>query len=94
MIKKDDLLHIADISNLKFSEEEFEKIKFELEDVIDSVKILDEVDTENVAPLYQVNEDTYHIKNHEDHTTLTNEEALQNTKEKKYGYFKILKVVE
>ena len=94
MITKDEVLHITDIAKLKISDEEINPFIEKFDKIIEFVEKIKEVDTENVEPLYQVNEDNYLLKDDEEDQILNREEALQNTKEQKYGYFKILKVVE
>ena len=95
MINKDVVNHIADIAMLNFSDDDLDFFTGKLDQVSEYINTINEVDTKDVKPLFQVNEDTFSIKDEEEaNTTLTNEEALQNTKEQKYGYFKILKVVE
>lgn len=95
MITKDDAMHIADIAMLNFSDEEIDILVEKFDEVSGFINKISEADIENVKPLFQVNEDIFAVRNgDEGNTTLTNEEVLQNTKEKKYGYFKILKVVE
>ena len=90
MITKDEVLHITDIA----SDEEINPFIEKFDKIIEFVEKIKVVDTENVEPLYQVNEDNYLLKDDEEDQILNREEALQNTKEQKYGYFKILKVVE
>ena len=94
LITKDEVLHIANIAKLKISDEEMDPFMEKFNQIIKFAEKIKEVDTENVEPLYQVNEDTYGLKYDEENQILTREEALQNTKEQKYGYFKILKVLE
>ena len=94
MITKDEVLHITDIAKLKISDEEISPFIEKFDKIIEFVEKIKVVDTENVEPLYQVNEDNYLLKDAEEDQILNREEALQNTKEQKYGYFKILKVVE
>lgn len=94
MITKDEVLHITDIAKLKISDEEINPFIEKFDKIIEFVEKIKVVDTENVEPLYQVNEDNYLLKDDEEDQILNREEALQNTKEQKYGYFKILKVVE
>lgn len=94
MITKDEVLHITDIAKLKISDEEINPFIEKFDKIIEFVEKIKVVDTENVEPLYQVNENNYLLKDDEEDQILNREEALQNTKEQKYGYFKILKVVE
>ena len=94
MITKDEVMHIADIAMLNFSEADIDVFTEKFSQVIGFVETISEVDTENVEPTYQINDDTEALKDYEENQVLTRDEVLQNTVEHQYGYFKILKVVE
>ena len=94
MITKDDVKHIADISMLKFPEEEIEVFTEKFSQVIDFVETIKEVDTDNVEPTFMVSDEAGELKDYEGNATLSREEVLQNTEEQQYGYFKIIRVVE
>lgn len=94
MITKDEVLHIANIAMLKFSDEEVDVFTEKFQQVIDFVDAIKEVDTENVEPTFSINDDVEMLKDYEGNEVLTLEEVLQNTEEQEYGYFKILRVVE
>ena len=53
-IKREDILHLAELSNLSLNEEEIESLKGDLQGIIGYISQLDELDTENVEPTYQV----------------------------------------
>lgn len=94
MISKDQVLHIANIAKLRITDEELEPFIEKFDQIIEFVDRIREVDTEDVEPLYQVNEDNELLEYNETNQMISRQEALQNTQEQKYGYFKILKVVE
>lgn len=94
MITKDEVLHIANIAMLKFSDEEVDVFTEKFQQVIDFVDAIKEVDTENVEPTFSINDDIEMLKDYEGDEVLTLEEVLRNTEEQEYGYFKILRVVE
>lgn len=94
MITKDDVLHIANIAMLKFPEEEIDVFTEKFAQVISFVDKIKEVDTDNVEPTFQVNDEAGFLKDYEGSETLSREEVLQNTEEQQYGYFKIIRVVE
>lgn len=48
-----DLLHIADLSNLKLTKKEIVKFKIQLDKVINFVQTLNQVDTNNIKPTSQ-----------------------------------------
>jgi aspartyl-tRNA(Asn)/glutamyl-tRNA(Gln) amidotransferase subunit C len=94
LISKDQVLHIANIAKLRITDEELEPFIEKFDQIIEFVDRIREVDTEDVEPLYQVNEDNELLEYNETNQMISRQEALQNTQEQKYGYFKILKVVE
>ena len=54
MLSDKEVQHIANLARIKLTEKEKAKLKGELSSILDFVKKLSELDTENVEPLYQV----------------------------------------
>ena len=78
---------IAKNARLKLTEEEKEEFLPQLQEILDSFSVLDKAPVENLHASFQ----PFPIKNvmREDRegSSLTQEEALQNTKLKKDGFF-------
>lgn len=53
-IKREDILHLADLSEFKLSDAEAESLGGDLKGIIKYISQLDELDTDNVEPTYQV----------------------------------------
>lgn len=53
-IKREDILHLADLSDFSLSETEVESLGKDLGDIIKYISQLDELDTSEVTPTYQV----------------------------------------
>ena len=53
-IKREDILHLADLSNFSLSEKQAESLEIDLSGIIKYISQLDELDTENIDPTYQV----------------------------------------
>ena len=53
-IKREDILHLADLSNFSLEESEIESLGRELENIIDYISELNELDTDGLEPTYQV----------------------------------------
>ena len=53
-IKREDILHLADLSNFSLSEKQVSSLEKDLSVIIKYISQLDELDTENVEPTYQV----------------------------------------
>lgn len=94
-VTKNDVKHIADLSNLTLTDEEIAKFTPQLDKIIEFVATLSEVDTENVEPTSQttgltnvLREDVVKSEN-----SLTQDEALSNT-EGHNGFFKVKAVLK
>lgn len=53
-LSRDDVLKLAALSKLRLSDEEIERLRGELSSILDYVETLDNVDTSDLAPTYQV----------------------------------------
>ena len=93
-IKREDILHLADLSEFSLSEEEISKLGGDLQGIIQYISQLDELDTKDVEPTYQVFEmenvwrDDEIIKQ-----DATREELLALTKEQQDHQIKVPKVL-
>ena len=93
-IKREDILHLADLSNFSISEQETKSLKQDLNSIIKYISQLDELDTDNVEPTYQV----FEMENvwREDEILpqdATREELLALAKEEKDNQIKVPKVL-
>ena len=94
MVSKEQIKDMAEISKLKFSEDEMEGFTKSFCDVIKFVEKINQLDIEGVEPTYQVNMHLQEFREDQVKQGLSKEEVLQNAAEVKYGYFNILKIVE
>lgn len=53
-ISKDDVQHLAQLSNLQLTENEVGSLQTDLENIVGYIQQLDELDTTGVEPTYQV----------------------------------------
>ena len=53
-IKREDILHLAELSNFSLSETEISSLGKDLADIIKYISQLDQLNTENIEPTYQV----------------------------------------
>ncbi len=93
-IKRKDILHLAGLSNFSLSEAECESLGKDLQGIIKYISQLDELDTDNVEPTYQV----FEMENvwRADEITkqeATREDLLALTKEEKDYQIKVPKVL-
>lgn len=94
MISKEDVSQIAELCKLSFDEMENAGFVKEFEKVLNLVENIKEVDTDGIEPTYQVNQYKEPFVGDVVGVSLPQNEVLKNTVEEKYGYFKILKVVD
>jgi aspartyl-tRNA(Asn)/glutamyl-tRNA(Gln) amidotransferase subunit C len=52
-ITREDVLHLAELSNISLSEEQIEPLIKDLDNIVNYFSQLDELNTENVEPTYQ-----------------------------------------
>ena len=55
-ITKDEVKQLAKLSSISLNESEVENLRGDLESIVNYIKQLDELDTENVEPTYSVSE--------------------------------------
>ena len=93
-IKREDILHLADLSDFSLSDAEIDSLGGDLKGIIKYISQLEELDTENIEPTYQV----FEMENiwREDEIKpqdATREELLALTKEEKDNQIKVPKVL-
>ena len=89
--------YVADLANLRFSDEEVRKFARELDGILEHMDKLNEVDTTNVEPMAQVlyaADETATLRLDRERPPLGNELALANAPQKSAGYFKVPRVIE
>lgn len=94
MVTKEIMINMAELAKLSFSEDELNNLAGELNEIINSFQTIEEVNTDNVEPTYQVNDNPVPLRVDKKGESLPLEDVVRNTAEEQYGYFKILKVVD
>ncbi len=61
MLTIDEVKHIAKLAKLNLTDDEVKMFQKQLSSILDYVKQLDEVDTDNVAPTFQVNKNVKNV---------------------------------
>lgn len=93
-IKREDIIHLAELSDFSLEDNEIESLGNDLQGIITYISQLDELDTDNIEPTYQV----FEMKNvWRDDEILpqdaTREQLLALTKEEKDNQIKVPKVL-
>ncbi len=91
ILSKEEILHLADLSKLKLTEKEIEMFRVQLSEIIGYIEQLNKVDTENVEPVAQLTDLISVSREDKSSNTqsLTQVQALQNTKSTKDGYIRV-----
>jgi len=56
MINKETVVKVAQLSKLKLTEEEVQLFSKQLGDILSFIERLEELDTENILPFYEINQ--------------------------------------
>ena len=96
MVTRENIEHIAKLARLDFSNEEFEKLMHDMNNVLGYIDQLKELDVSNIAPLENINEGQEENVFRADASaaSLSTEEALKNAPKAADGYFLVPKVIE
>ena len=93
-IKREDILHLADLSDFSLSDNEIDSLGNDLQGIIKYISQLEELDTDGIEPTYQVFEMENVWRNDEIRPQdATREELLALTKEEKDNQIKVPKVL-
>lgn len=93
-VKREDIEHLADLSNFALSDAQIDALRQDLQGIITYISQLDELDTENITPTYQVFEMENLWRNDEiKPQDATREELLALTKEQVDHQIKVPKVL-
>lgn len=85
--------HVAKLANLPLSEEEEKKFESQLSETLKYIEGLNEVDTKNVNPTDHVTGQENVFRADATSPSLSQDEALANTKNKHNGMFKVKAVL-
>lgn len=93
-ITKETIEHVANLSRLNLTEEEKEKLTFEMADILTYVDKLNELDTTGVEPTQHVLSIKNVFRKDISGTSYDREKILSNAPSGENGCFKVPKVVE
>ncbi len=96
-ITEQQVRYVADLANLKLTDEEIGRFSKDLDEILTHVDTLNELDTSNIEPMTQVLYDsgeTATLRDDRERTPLGTEAALANAPLAGAGYYKVPKVIE
>lgn len=86
--------HIAKLANLPLTDAEKKKFEPQLESTLEYIDQLNKVDTKNIEPTSQVTGLENVLREDIPTQSLTQEQALSNTKDKYNGLFKVKAILD
>lgn len=98
-ITEEQVRYVADLGNLKLTDEELHRMTRDLEGILEQIERLNEINTDGVEPMAQVlydADETATLRSDVDRPELRfpNETVLANAPLSGAGYFKVPKVIE
>ena len=93
MINKETVIKVAQLSKLELTEQEIETFSHQLSDILKFIEKLEELDTENILPFYEINQQDAPLRKDVPEKGLSNQEALNNAPETDRGFFVVPRVV-
>lgn len=93
-VDRDEILKIAALAKLHLSEEEVSLYTAQMNEILEYMKQLDELDTEDVEPLSHVLDQINITRPDEEKASLSRDEALRNAPETDGEYFFVPNVIE
>jgi aspartyl-tRNA(Asn)/glutamyl-tRNA(Gln) amidotransferase subunit C len=96
-ITEEEVRYVADLANLKLTEEEVRKFQADLDEILIHVDRLKEIDTSNIEPMTQVlyeAEETATLRPDRERPGLGSRLALANAPLSGSGYFKVPEVIK
>ena len=92
-VSKEEILHIAKLADLKINENEIDEYAKNLEDILDFMKVLDSVNTDNVEESIGTLNNVNVFRKDEIKEFEDKEALLQNAPEQEDNMFRIPKVI-
>jgi len=93
-ISKEEVLYIARLARLEFSEGEVEEFTHQLAKILDYIEKLKELDVTDVEPTYHPLKELVSVmREDEPKPGLTQEEALANAPDTARGHFRVPKII-
>lgn len=88
-----DIKRVAQLASLPITPEEEKKLEKELTETLDYIATLNSIDTKNVTPTSQVTGLVNVLREDVARPSLSQEEALQNTKSAHNGFIKVAAIL-
>ena len=80
--------HVAELARLKLTDAEIKRFTPQLKEILESFKVLEEVDTKDAKPAFHPVDLKNFMREDKTESSLSQEKSLENSKNNKDGYFK------
>jgi aspartyl-tRNA(Asn)/glutamyl-tRNA(Gln) amidotransferase subunit C len=93
-LSREEVLHIATLCRLYLSDDELERFREQLSDILENFEILQQIDTSDVPPTaYPIPLENV-VREDEIALSFTRDDILANAPRQEEGYFRVLPVLE
>ena len=92
-LSKEDVKKIAVLSKLEFNDVEIENFRSDLSEILNHMEELNELDTSNVSPLYNVSDLHDVVREDKVKERLSLEEVLKNSPDKDENFIIVPKII-
>ncbi|NPA12710.1 MAG: Asp-tRNA(Asn)/Glu-tRNA(Gln) amidotransferase subunit GatC [Aquificae bacterium] len=93
MIDRETVIKVAKLSKLQLTQEEVELFSKQLSDILRFIEKLEELDTSDVVPFYELNQQPTPMREDIPQEGLSIEEVLANAPQSENGFFVVPRVV-
>lgn len=93
-ITRETVLHVADLARLEFKEDELDKFREQLENILGYIENLNKLDTSGIEPTYHVLEISTPLRTDIVEPWLSVDQALENSPDREDDFFAVPKVLE
>jgi aspartyl-tRNA(Asn)/glutamyl-tRNA(Gln) amidotransferase subunit C len=90
----EEVKHVAHLARLRLSDEELEKMRADLSNILGYIDMLKEVDVADVAPTAQVTDLFNVMRDDETRPSLPREDVLANAPDQRDGMFRVKAIFE
>lgn len=93
-ITRETVLHVAELARLEFKEDELDKFREQLENILGYIENLNKLDTSGVEPTYHVLEISTPLRKDLVEPWLSVDQALENCPDRDNDFIAVPKVIE
>ncbi len=93
-VTNEDVKYVANLARLQLSDDEAERLKGDMNRILEYMETLNELDTSGVEPLEHVTELGVRFRKDEARPPLSHDDALKNAPDADSDYFSVPRVIE